>query len=795
MATNSSGAELGLRFHQRLLNGAFGLLLGRRLPITGGELSVPGIDGPVEIRRDRFGIPYIDARSGADGWFGVGFCQGQDRAFQLELLLRVFRGTLSELIGPAGLPLDRISRRIGLVPAAERQAALPEPDIRANIEAFARGVNAGVDAGLGRRPHEFALLRSRPTPYSTVDVIGAAKLHALALASNWDIELARFQILCADGPGALADLDPAYRPDHPVAVPPGAAQGPFADRLALDLAALRGLVGGPGGSNAWAVAPELTAAGRPLLANDPHLRPMLPAHWYLAQVRTPDWSAAGASYVGGPAFPAGHNGHCAWGVTATLADTTDLFIEQLSADGRSVRDGDGFVACRRRRETIRVKGGPDVDEPVLETPRGPIVARGPGGEALSLRSIWLDPLPVRGMLEIHKASDFEQFREACADWPLSSLSMVYADRGGRIGWQMMGTVPVRRSGFGALPQPGWPSGSGWESEPLPHRDLPSCHDPDAGVIATANNSPAPDGGPWLGADFVDGYRARRIFDVLAERGDWDAADFMRLQLDVRSESWQDMRAAVLAASPSDPVAATAQQLLADWDGRMAADSVGASVFALFCAAIATEIAKARAPRAWEFAIGKSEAGFAPYTLLVARREGLTAQLLRERPEGWFDDGWEAVITSSLGQAAEILQNHAGRAHGAWEWGRVRPLMLRHPAGAGPLLGSIFNRGPYSIGGDGNTLLQALSPPDDPLAEPLVSPSLRMVVDVGEWGNSRYCLPGGQSGNPLSPHYDDQLRLWLRGDGVPIAWRTEDIRRATVRTLRLLPARAAAGPGR
>ena len=771
----------------KLIARILGIALGRRTPITSGELPVPGVSEPLTIGRDRHGIPYISARSEPDAWFGVGFCQGQDRAFQLELMRRVFRGTLSELIGSAGLPLDRLSRRLGLAESARRQAGRIEPDIRANLRAFARGVNAGIGRGLPRRPHEFLLLRSRPTPYTLTDVIGAAKLHALALASNWDIELARFQVLCRDGPEALADLDPGYRPEHPVAVPPGAAQGPAADRLAEDLAALRGIVGGHGGSNAWALAAGRTAGGSPLLANDPHLRPMLPPHWYLARLQTPEWSVAGATYVGGPAIPAGHNDHCAWGVTATLADTSDLFIEQLSPDGCRVREGDRFVPCRERSERIRVKGAPDEIERVLETPRGPIVARGPGGEALSLRAIWLDPLPVRGMLDIHRAETFDQFRGACADWPLSSLSMVYADRKGRIGWQMMGSVPVRRRGFGTLPQPGWPDGGGWESEPVPHSELPSARDPASGMIATANNSPAREGGPWLGSDFVDGYRARRILDALGGRDDWGVGDSMRLHLDVASESWKEMRPAVLAAAARDPDAAAARELLADWDGRMDARSPAASVFALFCGAMGAAIAKARAPGSWESALGRSDAGFAPYTLLVARRDGHTARLLDRQPDGWFAEGWDGAIAEALAESVRTLKERAGENPASWSWGRVRPLALRHPLGVNRVLGAIFNRGGLRVGGDGNTVLQTLSPPHDPLSEPLVCPSLRMVVDTSDWENSRYCLPGGQSGNPASPNYDDQLPFWLRGDGVPIAWSPEAVEGAVVRELRLRPA--------
>ncbi len=775
-----------MQLKSRILKCLFRLALGRRLPKTSGQISVPGIDAPVTIGRDRFGVPYIEASSDPDAWFGVGFCQGQDRAFQLELLLRLYRGTLSELIGPSALPLDRISRRLGLPEAAARQSELSDPEIRSNVAAFARGINAGVRQGLPRKPHEFVLLRSSPTAYTLTDVIGAAKLHALALASNWDIELARFHILCADGPGALSDLDPDYPAHHPVAVPPGAAQGVQTDRLAQDLAALRDAIGGMGGSNAWALASPKTGSGRPLLANDPHLRPILPPHWYLAQVRTPEWSVAGATYVGGPAFPAGHNGQCAWGVTATLADTTDMFIEQLGPDGASVRQGDEFVPCRVREEVIRIKGAPDVTERVLETPRGPIVAQGPGGEALSLRAIWLDPLPLRGLLTVHKARSFAQFRDACNDWPLSSLSMVYADSAGGIGWQMMGTVPIRKRGWGTLPQPGWQSDAAWEPEPLPHRELPFAADPSNGVIATANNSPAKDGGAWLGSDFVDGYRARRILRALDERDDWGMADSLRLQLDVESESWAEMRAAILAATATDRDSVTALELLKTWNGRMDVDSPAASVFAVFGAEMATAIAEARAPNASAWALGRSEGGFSPYSLLVARRDGLTARLLLEQPGGWFETGWSQTIGWALSRAVRILRRRCGDDPSSWGWGRVRSLTLRHPVGVGPLLGAIFNRGPLPLGGDTNTIMQALPPIDDPLAEPLVFPSLRMVIDVGKWDNSRYCLPGGQSGNPSSPHYDDQLSSWLRGEGIPIAWRRQEVRRATVARLRLSP---------
>ena len=768
----------------------FRLALGRRLPTISGEIEVPGVQTPITIRRDRFGIPYVEADTDEDAWYGVGFCQGQDRAFQLEMLLRVARGTVSELSGPAGLGVDRLARRLGFTEGAERQVRLIDPDIVANIEAFARGINDGVRLGTRRRAHEFTLLRAEPTPYSLVDIVAAAKLQAFVLASNWDIELARYHILLADGPEALADLDPAYPVDHPVSSPPGAAQGVVADRLAEDLALLREATGYAGGSNNWALAPSKTATGRPILSNDPHLRPTLPPHWYLAHIRTPEWTAAGATFIGAPAIPAGHNGVAAWGVTAALVDTTDLFIEQLGDNGRSVREGDGFTQCEVRDEVIKVKGRDDVTERVVVTPRGPIVAEGPGGEALSLRAIWLDTLPVRGMLAIHKSRSFEEFRTNCGDWPLSSLNMVYADASGDIGWQIMGTVPVRKRGWGAMPMPGWEPDSGWEDEPVPHDEVPHASNPPSGIVATANNSPTGGSGPYLGIDWLDGYRAARAYDALGERDDWDVPGTMALHQDVVSEPWREMRGAVLAVPAESGNAREALELLESWDGRIAVDSPAATVFELFQAEMAKEIAEARAPGSAGWALGRASNAIVPYTLLAARRTGHASRLIREQPGGWFEEGWPAAMHRALDAAVGSLRDRFGDERDAWAWGRVRSLVLRHPAGALGLLGSTFNRGPFPLGGDGNTISQGAPSLDDPTAGPAAIPSLRMAIDVGKWEDSRFSIPGGQSGNPVSPHYDDILPLWLSGEGVPIFWEVESIQRAAVDELRLMPERRA-----
>ncbi|MGH2570924.1 MAG: penicillin acylase family protein, partial [bacterium] len=433
--------------------GGLRLALGRRLPTTSGNIAIGGIDGRVLIRRDSRGIPSIDADSDADAWFGLGFAHGQDRAFQLEMVLRLVRGTVAELVGPAGLPLDRIARRIGFHRSAKARLAAMDPALRRDVEAYARGTAAGATAGSPRKAHEFTLLRTEPTPYTAADVAGVLGVLSFAIASNWDVELARLRILVADGTDAMQAVDPRVPEWLPVAFPPGTPYGPAPpagegdparagtgkdaaspalaaaiDRLASDAGAFIAAAGGGGGSNNWAIAPSRTATGHPLLANDPHLTPVLPPHWYLARLKAPEWTAAGATFAGAPGITVGHNETLAWGATAGLADNTDLFVEEVGSDGRSVRSGEGFEPCEVIRETIRVRGGPDAVEEVLITPRGPLLVPPPDGEhrGLSLRAVWLDALPVRGTLITHRARTIEELRAAFAEWPVLPMNVVAA---------------------------------------------------------------------------------------------------------------------------------------------------------------------------------------------------------------------------------------------------------------------------------------------------------------------------------------------------------------------------------
>ena len=771
------------------LQSLFSLVLGQRRARTAGTIHVASLRGAVTIRRDEHGIPYIEAGNDEDAWYGLGFCQGQDRAFQLEALLRVARGRLAEIAGKDALPMDRLSRRIGFRRIAEAQLPLLDEDTRLQIEAYARGVTEGAQIGSEGHAHELALLRVNPTPFEAADVLAVQAFMGFALASNWDIELARLRILRSDGADALRAVDATYAEWHPVASPPETIAGRALNRLARDITAYQAFPGIGGGSNAWAIGPSRTTSGRPLLANDPHLPPALPVSWYLAHIRTPEWAICGASYVSQPSFSAGHNGFSAWGITAGHHDNTDLFLEEMSPDGRSVREGDHFVPCEILREVIRVKGEPDVVEEVVLTRRGPIVGPAFEGEigAVSMRATWMAARPLRGAFAFNRVKSFEEFRGLYKSAPLLSTSYVYADVTGQIGWALVGDAPIRRKGYGTLPLPGWDPNGGWRESLVPFDLMPSCTDPVAAFVSTANNQPILDGNyPYLGVDWLDGYRQARIVESLAARRDWDLAAVQALHTDPLSIPWRELRAVILAVPVRSEASRAALDLLRGFDGKVTAQSPAASVFELFLAEMIRRTVEHKAPRSAEWALGKGTNTVLPHSLFALRRVSHVVNLLRKQPAGFFPRPWSEEMAAALESAIGTLREKHGNKPSSWAWGRVRPLTLKHFAGAVPGLGAVFNRGPFPCGGDTSTIPQASPSPLDPLGNPIGIASMRLVIDVGEWEELRVATAGGQSGNPLSPNYDDLIAPWSRGEGVPIAWSPENVRRRARATLVLRP---------
>jgi penicillin G amidase len=778
---------------------AFGATLGRRLTSYEGRIRV-GCRRNVQLRRDGFGVAYVDAQDEADAWFGLGFCHGQDRAGQLEITWRLTRGLLSEALGKPGLSVDRAVRLIGVNRAAKEQMATLDAETRDQLAAYTAGVNAALQSRELPRSHEHALLRCAPSRWEASDVVAFGLLMCCFLPSNWDVELARLIILTRDGAAAVEALDPTWRDDLPLTHPPGARAGAASELfVARDLEALRQFVGDSGGSNAWAVQAYKSATGRALLANDPHLPAALPNLGYLTRVKCPAFTVAGISIAGIPAFITGHNGHAAWGSTSAQVDNADLFLEELSEDGQRVRQGDMWTTCYETVEQIPVKGEAPASLRVIRTPRGTIVARASDSDAsifepvptlgranaLSFAATWLERRPTRSLLAFHRVKSFDEFRAACAKSAGCSYSLIYADRE-TVGWVLACEVPRRKSGFGSLPLAGWLQNVGWQSVAASD-ELPWSRNPSEGFVCCANNKPVADdqSAVFLGHDFLDGFRQRRISEQLASRSDWTVERMAALQMDVQSLAFADVREVLLGLTPITIEAARAIELLKAWDGRMASDSIGASVYALFVGALNRRVCELKAPNSFLYASGKGVMKLIPGTCMSSRRASFVRRLIRDQPAGYFE-AWQPVLLEALAESIKTLSQSFGPASEAWAWGAIRPLTLRHRFGDKKPLNKLFNVGPLPGYGDGTTVNQASFEFWEPLRSSTVTAHLRSVFDIGNWGASRFVLLGGQSGNPLSPHYADLVPFYQRGEGVPVHWEDADVTRHSVATLTLVP---------
>jgi penicillin G amidase len=403
-----------------------------------------------------------------------------------------------------------------------------------------------------------------------------------------------------------------------------------------------------------------------------------------------------------------------------------------------------------------------------------------------MRGTWMAPRRINGYA-LYRASSVAEARELFRGYPGVSENRLFADVNGSIGWQLVGDVPVRKKGHGLLPMPGWDLDAGWEDEPLPFEEMPHKVDPPEGFLATANAAPPEPTRRYLGVDWLDAGRHNRVHSLLAPRSDWDVAATMAMQLDRTNVYWAALREPfVQALTPPPPGTEEAAKLLQAWDGVVGAESAGAAVFELLFAELMVRATRAKAPKAWLQSVGEGLNGVIEHGIMGLRRSSHLVRLVVEQPAGWFASGWREEIRNALTAAVEQLQRKAGRDTKYWQWGKVRTLTLMHPVGKLPVLKGIFNVGPMPFGGDGSTIPQASTPFEDPLGNPIGIPNLRMVLDVGNWEASRWVIAGGQSGNPLSPHYADQIPLWQRGEGIAIAWEPASVRAAARATLQLTP---------
>ena len=752
--------------------GLYRFLLNQPRAPLDGVISPPGVKTDVEIVRDHAGVPHIYAGDTRDLYYSLGYVHAQDRLWHMELNRRLAQGRLSEMFGEPTIMFDRFMRRLGLAHVATAEAIALTLEERVTLEGYAAGVNGFLAINRHRLPLEFRILGIHPEPWQPSDSLGWSKVMAWLLSSNWDSELFRAHLVEQLGAEVAATLDPGYPAGHPLTTEPGLSYDGLSSSLVEGFQAVQrdlGLFSG-GMSNAWAVSPERSATGSALLASDPHLQPQMPSIWYEAHLCGGDGlDVTGATMPGLPAILIGHNQRIAWGITASMVDTQDLFVERVKPDDhRLYGTPNGWEPVSIRQELIYVRGRAEpLTENVEETRHGPSLSPLLHEEArfLTVQSpILRAGRAVRGTIRLNRAQNWTEFRAALSDWDVA-LNFVYADVDGNIGYQLSGHVPRRGKGTGLLPSPGWDAAYDWQGY-LPFDELPSTFNPPSGYIVSANNRLVNDDYPHvLSHDWCDGFRATRIENQLKSRDKHTLDDFAAMHQDFFSEAGRQIveLLADVEPAPGQPMPTLALEYLRRWNHVLDADSVAGTIYVFLRRKLLLNVFGPRlgtlAGRYTGIATAQGIAGSSYPT----RVTGFLIDHLRAADPAWLGvfKTWPELKWVSLSEAVSDLRERLGDDLETWRWGRLHQITFEHPLGRVKPLNRIFNRGPFPIGGDGDTPHQASFRGGSLNADDFI-PSYRQIVDLGNLENSRSIHTTGQSGHVGSPHFDDFIELWRNG---------------------------------
>lgn len=747
----------------------------RGLPQRQGEAALAGLAAPVDVRFDRFGVPTVSAASALDAFAAVGWLHANDRLFQMELSRRAAAGRLAELFGERALRFDRRMRRLRFRRTAELALERTSPETRRALEAYAAGVNAWLAARDGDLPPEFRLLRFRPEPWTPVDTLAFVQMMARNLSPIDDPpENQYFGFLRAFGAERARQL--AGDPDAEIfaEVAGLAVRTPVERKEVGSRAESSGL-----GSNNWAVAPARSADGHALVANDPHLGLGLPNVWYQIAIRAPDYQASGMSFPGTPTVTIGRGPDVAWAFTNLYVDDVDVFVEELDPSGTKVRRADGWETIAVEPGTIAVKGGESVAVETKTTSRGVLLDADPE-LGLPVRSVAWTGYETgdqfAAILALARCRSVTEVPAAIAPWAFPGQNLVAGDRDGHILWTPIGQAPARFGWDGRFPAPGWRAEVGWAGL-HPAAQNPVLVDPAEGWIATANSFLPVAQPAWFEGDFDTSFRADRIKAALAARADWSVETLGALEADTESLWARRLVAALDARYEGD--AERARAALAAWDFDMTATGAPA-LFALF-------------ERVLQKATFEDEA-----TRAGIPRFGTRWRLLRLIDGELAGEFWDDVATPAAEDRAAIFaralseawQDGAGRWGedvSAWRYAEMRPLTLDHALGSVPVVGARFNRGPFPVAGSSTSVLAFGGPWRGDVQDVAYGPSMRLVTDAAEPDRTLTVMPGGQSGHPFDPHYDDQIADYLANRLRPFPWSETAIDAATATRLRLVPA--------
>ena len=778
-------------------------------------LRVAGLQKPVTVRRDERSIPYIEAANDHDLYFAQGYVTASDRLWQMDLLRRTARGELAEIFGKVVLEEDKRRRTYGFARLSEQIAAImPNDEGRMSAEAYAAGINAYIAACDEKTlPIEFRILRYKPRNWTIADSVSISLLMAESLSTTWQVDMTRAAF--SDLPKEKFDqffpefskIDtPVVGSDQAKAKSANARAANDAAGQTINLASdtsrellqqaatvqeiMKRSLARVGldtedlaASNNWVVSGKRTASGKPLLANDPHLAPSVPSIWYLIHLSAPGNRVAGVTIPGFAGVVIGHNDRIAWGMTNLAPDVQDLYSEKFDSENpRRYLTPEGWKEAEVRREEIKVRKAPTdpateiITKEVTVTRHGPIVLeRGSARYALQWTIFNPKIASFQTFYLLNRAKNWKEFTSAIKTFSGATQNFIYADVDGHIGYYGAGYIPIRKSGDGSTPYDGAKDDGEWTGY-IPFDKLPHVYDPPSGMVVTANARIVGRDYPYhLTHNWSVTYRQTRINQLLVAKNKLTIDDFRATQGDVYSiggKTFSNEVVKFFGANPGgDEKFKETLKLLAAWDGRVTPDSKAALLVSemreiFFNHILANALGEDRAK---QYRWGNFHI--------------LADQLILERPNAWLPKGytnWQDYLRACEQEARASLTKKLGADEVKWRFGELVQVKLAHPLAAAPMIGDKFKIAPFPQNGNGYS--GGLGPTVN--VGPTVS--MRMIVDLSNLDNSQHGILLGESGNPDSPHYKDQLDDWRNVTPRVFPFTAEAIKRTTKQTLTLTP---------
>ena len=789
----------------------------RSLPDYDATFRLDAVTGPVEIVRNTANVPHIFAEADEDVFFGLGFAHAQDRLWQMTLLRRTAQGRLSEVFGPATLRTDELLRRLDLYALATRSVAAQDAQTQAALRAYARGVNAWMEqvneGALGRGAPEFFVFPSEIAVWQPADSLAILKLMGLQLSSHLENEVLRARLSLVVDEGRVADLMPDA-PGSGIAALPDFAQL-FPGVAPSDAPVRQASAEGPlfpvppralaGASNAFAAAPERSASGGTLLANDPHLRFTAPAIWYLARLDLASGAVIGGTIPGVPAVLTGRGERLGWALTSAYLDDQDLVIEQVNPENpEEYRTPEGWARFESRPSIIRIRDTEPVTLTLRWTENGPVLpgahfniaAITPPGHVAALRWTLFDDADttMTAAIRLMRAQSVAEGIVAGAQFVGPAQNLMLADRQ-RIAMQMVGRMPRRDDAHqteGRMPTPGWRPENRWQGF-FPYSANPTFDNPVSGILGNTNNKPLTRPFPLhVSHDWGDTQRIQRWLRLMSTRDVHTRDSFIEAQLDTVSNAARTLLPLVGAdlwftgeAAPTgtpEHLRQRALRLLAEWNGEMNEHLPEPLIYAAWMRALQDRLIRDElGPLASEF--GHVEPVFIERVFRNEGGAGAWCNVVQSSITETCTD----IARLALDDALLWLSERYGRNPESWRWGDAHQARHDHTVLGDLRVVRYFVNIRQSTSGGDNTLNRGLTSgqPDAPF-ENVHGAAYRGVYDFADPDSSVFITSTGQSGHFLSRHYDDLGDMWRRGEYIPMALDPELARAGAVGITRILP---------